>query len=181
LEADHEDCSIISQGRTNVRIINADCMDYLPRLPDGSVDVIVTSPPYNLGVRYSKCNDRRPRKEFLSWCDLWLRQVARVLHPEGTFWLQIGDFAKNPTLTGDLRAIAYQYLVEQFEVIWAKSFPDHSGTQRGQFRPSQSPYHPDKHHEFVYFVYAQRQTSDRQVRRRSRTPTLRVQSGSLVA
>ncbi len=133
-----------------MRVINADSTEYLMRVDDASVDVIVTSPPYNLAVRYSRYNDRRPRREFLSWCDLWLREVARVLHPEGTFWLQIGDFARNPTLTDDLRAIASQYLVEQFEVIWAKSLPDQDGTQRGQFRPGQSPYQPDKHHEFVY-------------------------------
>jgi DNA modification methylase len=39
-------------GRATFRFYLADCLDLLSRLPASSLDAIVTSPPYNLGVRY---------------------------------------------------------------------------------------------------------------------------------
>src|SRR3546814_14814568 len=40
------------------RIMQGDCIDLLARLPTGSIDVVVTSPPYNIGVAYNSYDDR---------------------------------------------------------------------------------------------------------------------------
>ncbi len=43
-----------------------DCLEGMKEhLEDGSVDVVVTSPPYNIGVSYTAYHDRRPREEYL--------------------------------------------------------------------------------------------------------------------
>ena len=44
-----------------------DCVKGMSRLADESVDLVVTSPPYNLGISYSKYSDRQERRSYLAW------------------------------------------------------------------------------------------------------------------
>lgn len=68
-----------------------DCLKLFPTLPDASVDLIVTDPPYNIGVDYGQgaAADRRP--DFLEWCGRWIAESFRVLKSGGAFWLIIND------------------------------------------------------------------------------------------
>lgn len=66
-------------------IYNCDVMTGLAQLPDESVDLCVTSPPYNCGINYDSCDDARPWDQYLDWCRSWLLQVQRVLKPDGRF------------------------------------------------------------------------------------------------
>ncbi len=51
-----------------VTIYHGDCREILPELPDKSVDLVLTDPPYNLGKRYgAKSNDSRDPKEYWQW------------------------------------------------------------------------------------------------------------------
>src|SRR5262249_20666759 len=59
-------------------LVNDDCLGALGRLAPRSIDVVVTSPPYNLGIRYAGYDDDAPRGEYLAWTDAWLGQGARV-------------------------------------------------------------------------------------------------------
>ena len=47
----------LKSGRASFRFYLGDCLDVLSQLPERSVDVIVTSPPYNLGIQYSRYED----------------------------------------------------------------------------------------------------------------------------
>ena len=69
----------IKSGRASFRFFLGDCLGVLTQLDDQSIDVIVTSPPYNLGIRYRSYPDTMPREEYLEWTSEWIRQVARVL------------------------------------------------------------------------------------------------------
>jgi DNA modification methylase len=73
------------------RIHQGDCLDLLGRLPDGSVDLAFADPPFNIGYEYDAYDDRRSAGDYLDWSRRWLGEVARVLRPDGTFWLAIGD------------------------------------------------------------------------------------------
>ena len=44
-----------------------DCLEGMKKLEDGSIDAIVTSPPYNLNIKYGKYSDDKPRQEYLDW------------------------------------------------------------------------------------------------------------------
>ena len=55
----------------------------LPALEPHSVGVVVTSPPYNLGIKYRSYQDDMPRTEYLNWTDRWIRAARRVLAPTG--------------------------------------------------------------------------------------------------
>ncbi len=60
-----------------------DCIEVMKTLPDKSIDFILTSPPYNCGIRYNSYNDRRRFDEYYLWCEEWLRQFHRLLKDDG--------------------------------------------------------------------------------------------------
>ena len=59
------------------RFYLADCLDVFKALPAAHVSVIVTSPPYNLGVRYRSYDDSLPRREYLLWTEAWIAAAAQ--------------------------------------------------------------------------------------------------------
>ncbi len=65
------------------KIHNMDCIKGMKLLPDNSVDLIVTSPPYNIGMDYDVYNDSMPWQEYLDWCKEWLSECYRVLKDDG--------------------------------------------------------------------------------------------------
>ena len=58
--------SSLNAGRATLRFYLADCLDVLPSLSPGSLSVVVTSPPYNLGVGYRTYEDSLPAEEYLA-------------------------------------------------------------------------------------------------------------------
>ncbi len=73
------------------RIVQGDCLRELRRLSAGSVDLAFADPPFNIGYEYDEYDDRRSGQEYLAWSREWMTEVRRVLKPNGTFWLAIGD------------------------------------------------------------------------------------------
>jgi site-specific DNA-methyltransferase (adenine-specific) len=59
-----------------VRLWLADCRDVLKELPSGSVDAVVTDPPYGVGFKYESHNDTRDGYE--QWCRDWFPHLRRV-------------------------------------------------------------------------------------------------------
>jgi len=72
-------------------VLNRDCIDVLRSLKNGTIDLAFADPPFNIGYDYDVYNDRRDDDEFVTWCRQWIAEVVRVLKPNGTFWLAIGD------------------------------------------------------------------------------------------
>ena len=66
-------------------------MQILPTLPEASVDLAFADPPFNIGYDYDVYNDRRGRAEYLTWTEQWLQAVRRVLKPDGSVFVAIGD------------------------------------------------------------------------------------------
>ena len=77
-------------------VINMDCIEGMAALPQGCVDVIVTSPPYNIGKEYRAYNDNRPRREFLSWLGSVFAECHRVLRDDGALFLNVGGTPSGP-------------------------------------------------------------------------------------
>jgi site-specific DNA-methyltransferase (adenine-specific) len=95
----------------------------MSRLPDESVDLVVTSPPYNLGIRYGKFSDTQDRESYLNWCGEWAEQVRRALKSDGSFFLNIGAAPSNPMLPHEIamELIASGGFVLQNTIHWIKS------------------------------------------------------------
>ena len=64
-------------------IYNMDCVEGLKQIDDNTVDLIVTSPPYNVGVNYDVYKDNLPYEDYLEWCKKWLSECFRVLKDDG--------------------------------------------------------------------------------------------------
>src|SRR5689334_18948710 len=78
------------------RFYHADCLDVFAQLRPQSVDVIVTSPPYNLGIRYNRYQDTLSREDYLEWTNAWVAAAARVLAPDGSLFLNVGAKPSDP-------------------------------------------------------------------------------------
>ena len=65
------------------KIINGDCVDVMKTLPEGSVDLIVTSPPYNANIKYDEYNDGLEMDEYWDFTINWLSESFRVLKDDG--------------------------------------------------------------------------------------------------
>lgn len=61
-----------------------DCLEILAQIPDESVDVCFADPPFNLGKKYTNCNDQLAERDYLAWCRLWLRELGRIIKPSGS-------------------------------------------------------------------------------------------------
>lgn len=72
-------------------IHQTDCIKGLNAMAEGSVDLAFADPPFNIGYEYDEYDDRRAADDYLAWSKQWLAGVQRVLKPNGTFWLAIGD------------------------------------------------------------------------------------------
>ncbi len=85
------------------RIVVMDCLEGMRRfLEDGEVDAIVTSPPYNLGIKYNSYNDSVSRAVYLDWMEKVAQECKRVLSDCGSFFLNVGYNSKDPWVAWEL-------------------------------------------------------------------------------
>ena len=98
-----------------------DCIEGMSRLLDASIDLVVTSPPYNLGISYGKYSDDQDRRSYLSWCGEWAAQIRRILQPDGSFFLNIGAAPSNPMLPHEIVMTLREFFVLQNTIHWIKS------------------------------------------------------------
>ncbi len=123
-------------------------------LPRESIDVVVTSPPYNLGIKYRKYSDTADRESYLEWCDHWAAELDRVLNRSGSFFLNVGAAPSNPMLPHELLLRLRQYFVLQNTIHWIKAITieDRDGNVRsyGHFKPISSKRFVNDCHEYVF-------------------------------
>ena len=105
------------------RIICGDCLKVMSQIPDGTVHLAVTSPPYNLGIDYDNHDDNLAYGSYLEWMKkVWI-ETKRVLVPGGRFALNIA-----PTSIKNFRPIHHDFsnqlreigMTMRTEIIWYK-------------------------------------------------------------
>ena len=70
-------------------ILSGDCVEVLSGIPSGSIDAIVTDPPYGLEFMGKEWDGFGTNAAFGAWCETWLAECLRVLKPGGhilAFW-----------------------------------------------------------------------------------------------
>ena len=75
----------------NIVLFPGDVNDLLTAIPDETVKLIVTSPPYNLGKEYER---RVSLNEYLDRQSATIRELYRVLRPDGSICWQVGNYVK---------------------------------------------------------------------------------------
>ena len=134
-------------------IRHGDCIRCLKQLDPESVDVVVTSPPYNLGIQYGAYNDKKSHEGYLEWCAQWGCEIARVLKPNGSFFLNLGDSSENPYFAFDVAKDIGQLFHLQNTIHWIKSISIERGTETdsyGHFKPINSGRFLNDCHEYVF-------------------------------
>jgi len=135
---------------------SGDCLAGMAALEAGSVDVVVTSPPYNLGIDYASYRDTAPRADFLDWCYAWADEVRRVLRPAGSFFLNVGAAPANPLFPHEVLLKLQPLFRLQNTFHWIKSItvqprgaPDLSV---GHFKPINSQRFVTDCHEYIFHL-----------------------------
>jgi site-specific DNA-methyltransferase (adenine-specific) len=133
-----------------------DCVAGMARLPDASVDLVVTSPPYNLGIQYGVFSDDADRESYLNWCRRWAGEIRRLLKPAGSFFLNVGSSPSNPMLPHEIVLNLRDLFALQNTIHWIKAITieDGKGEQlsRGHFKPINSPRYLNDCHEYVFHL-----------------------------
>ena len=70
-------------------IINGDCVEVMSKMPINSVDLIVTSPPYGVGIAYDVHDDDMYIDEYLKFTTNWLTQAYQILKDDGRIAINI--------------------------------------------------------------------------------------------
>ena len=71
------------------KIINGDCVEEMGKLPESSIDLVVTSPPYNVGIDYDTHDDKQSMEDYWKFTEEWLTQSFRVLKDDGRIAVNI--------------------------------------------------------------------------------------------
>lgn len=94
-------------------LLEGDCLENLRKVPDESIQLIVTSPPYNIGKDYEEV---LPTEEYLAFQRDVIRECKRVLKPSGNICWQVG-FTKDGKEIVPLDAIFYPLFKEEGFVL----------------------------------------------------------------
>jgi site-specific DNA-methyltransferase (adenine-specific) len=126
-------------------------------LGDETVSAIVTSPPYNLGIRYRSYEDTMPRDKYLEWCGEWIGAARRVLDPNGSLFLNVGAKPTDPWTALDVAQAARPHLQLQNTIHWVKSIAidklaagPAGDIAVGHYKPINSDRFVNDCHEFVF-------------------------------
>jgi site-specific DNA-methyltransferase (adenine-specific) len=71
------------------RVVTGDCTEVMNGMPEGSIDLIVTSPPYGVNIAYDVHNDDMEISEYLEFTRKWLTEAYNVLKDDGRIALNI--------------------------------------------------------------------------------------------
>ena len=164
----------LTSGAATFRFYLGDCVGILSSLPRHGVDAIVTSPPYNLGIRYRSYDDTMPREDYLAWTRSWVHEAAGALSDHGSLFLNVGAKPTDPWIAMDVAQAARGELALQNTIHWVKSIAIEkalAGTRAGlsddlavgHYKPINSKRFLHDCHEFVFHFTPQAHTQlDRQ-------------------
>jgi site-specific DNA-methyltransferase (adenine-specific) len=133
------------------RLICGDCLKVLPELDSESVDVIVTSPPYNLGLTYRRYDDRRTEEGYLDWLLQVAEALRRVMRPDASFFLNISGSSSAPWLPFELIVRLRPLFVLQNHIIWIKSIATKDDAV-GHFKPVGGQRFLHHNHEHIFHL-----------------------------
>ncbi len=139
---------------TEFDLRQGDCVVGMKDLPDESVDIVVTSPPYNLGIKYQDYDDNLSSEDYLAWSLEWAGEVKRILKPEGSFFLNVGASPANPWMPHELALTLRDLFQLQNTIHWIKSITvepkEADPVSVGHFKPINSKRFLNDCHEFVF-------------------------------
>lgn len=143
----------------NYKIINAKCEDAIPLLEDNSIDLVITSPPYNVDLgnnKYNKNsynihNDNMNYQDYINWLELIFKNIYPKLKSGGRVVINVGD-GKNGSIPTHSDII--QFMTKKLNyipmtiLIWEK----HQTSNRCAWGSWKSPSSPSFPRSFEYIM-----------------------------
>lgn len=135
--------------KDKIKIYNQDCATFLDSATEASVDVVVTSPPYNFNKKYNQYNDKISEDLYVNWISEISLKIKKILKNEGSYFLNLGFRNNNPLLHYKVVEKISEFLVLQNTIIWAKSIVvNNEGS--GHFIPNNSKKYLNNIFEYVF-------------------------------
>jgi len=153
---------VVQKGGCTSTFYLKDCIAGLnENIKEKSVDVVVTSPPYNIGITYSLYNDSLPREKYLAWMEQVGIAVKQAISDDGSFFLNIGNKPKDQWIAWDVASALRKHFMLQNVIHWVKSiaiaksdagnYPNIAGDIAvGHFKPIVSDRFVNDCHEYIF-------------------------------
>lgn len=125
---------------------NKDCLNFLPTIEDNSIDMVVTSPPYNCGIQYNTYDDNKPWHQYLQWCQKWINQLYRISKDDGRIAINVlvqMGIEKNTIRVSPLRVFSDMIEKAGFHIMGLPMWTDSHRikyTAWGSWMKASSPY-----------------------------------------
>jgi site-specific DNA-methyltransferase (adenine-specific) len=139
-------------------IICGDCIEVLEKVQEPFADLIFADPPFNIGYKYDKYNDKQKRENYIAWTKDWMTACQKHLLPDGSFYIAIGDdYAANVKIIADELGLFMRNWL-----IWHYTFGQQT---KNKFARSHTHifYFVNDKMNFTFNDYAVRVPSDRQL------------------
>lgn len=140
------------------KIICGDCIKVLSKVRKPFADLIFADPPFNIGYKYDKYNDRQKRENYIAWTKDWMAVCKKVLKPHGSFYIAIGDeYAANVKIIADQLGLFMRNWL-----IWHYTFGQQLKTKFARAH-THIFYFVNDRENFTFNEHAVRVPSDRQL------------------
>jgi site-specific DNA-methyltransferase (adenine-specific) len=133
-------------------IICGNCLDVMADWTFGPVDIVVTSPPYNLNLAYGVYDDAKTEEDYINWLADVALSIKKILKPDGSFFLNISGSNSRPYIPFlamiKLRDAGFHL---QNHITWIKSIGIGSGST-GHFKPVSGRRFMHHNHEHIFHL-----------------------------
>lgn len=136
-------------------VIHADCLEYMTeKMADESIDMIITSPPYNVGKDYGEHDDGMAPVVYDAWMVSLSFQFSRILKDGGRLAMNVAGCNRDPYIP--LQSLWTQKLSAfglnmRGEIIWQKGDINISSTAWGSWQSPSNPILRDTHEYILVF------------------------------
>lgn len=118
----------------NYELHNADCIEWMNSQAEKSIQCIITSPPYNLSIKYGTYQDDQPRESYLKWLSDVAVAMKRVLTDDGHLFLNVGYSNVDPWVAMDVGQVFRKTFELQNNFTWVKHIAVNDQGY-GQYKP----------------------------------------------
>lgn len=120
---------LIEDGELSYDVRMGDAIEHMKSMPDASIDVCVTSPPYWKGFEYEAYFNSY--KQYLDWTRDWMTEVKRILKPYGTFYLNVSNDTNTTIRAYEIMDIAKELMFKIHDtIIWYRYNQQPANTDR---------------------------------------------------
>lgn len=131
------------------KLEKVDCISWMQKQKAKSISCVITSPPYNLDINYSKFKDNMSRADYLNWIHQVSKAIKRVLKDNGHFFLNVGAINSDPYVAIDVCNEVRKEFVLQNNFTWVKHIAVHDQGY-GQYKPITSKRYTSNTTESIF-------------------------------